>query len=91
MINARKADWMEWQAGYVCSALLMPVTAFRRAVSDYQEKHKLFGPIAERTEHAAALIGAIRTEFQVSAEAARVRLRQFRYLQQQNQGRSPFG
>src|SRR5580704_16996034 len=25
--NAAESDWMEWQAGYACGALLMPVTA----------------------------------------------------------------
>jgi len=90
IINARKTDWMEWQAGYVCGALLMPVTALRRAVAAYQERHKLFGPIAERTPHAAGLIDAIRSEFQVSADAARVRLIQLSHLQPQAQGRSLF-
>jgi hypothetical protein len=37
IINARQRDWMEWQAGYVCAALLMPVAHFRRVVSDYQQ------------------------------------------------------
>ena len=39
IINARKTDWMEWQAGYVCGALLMPITQLRRVVSGYQETH----------------------------------------------------
>ena len=33
IINARKTDWMEWQAGYVCGALLMPISDLRRVVS----------------------------------------------------------
>ena len=28
-------DWMEWQADYLASALLMPVDAFTQAVKDY--------------------------------------------------------
>lgn len=90
ILNARKTDWMEWQAGYVCGALLMPVTALRRTVTTYQEAHKLFGPIVERTAHAASLIDAIRREFQVSAEAARIRLIQLSHLQLHGQGRSLF-
>ena len=91
IINARKADWMEWQAGYVCGALLMPLTALRRVVTAYQERHKLFGPVAERSIHAAGLIDAIRSEFQVSADAAWVRLVQLSHLQPQAPDRSLFG
>jgi hypothetical protein len=91
IINARKTDWMEWQAGYVCGALLMPLTALRRSVASYQEKHKLFGPIADRSAHAVSLIDAIRKEFQVSADAARVRLVQLSHVQPQAQGHSLFG
>jgi Zn-dependent peptidase ImmA (M78 family) len=24
MIDAKQTDWMEWQAGYICGAILMP-------------------------------------------------------------------
>jgi hypothetical protein len=91
VVNARKTDWMEWQAGYVCGALLMPITHFRRVVSAYQEANRIFGPVALGSEHAAALINTVRTEFQVSADAARVRLSQHTYLQAQDFGRSLFG
>ena len=30
IMNARETDWMEWQAGYVCRALLMPVSPLRK-------------------------------------------------------------
>lgn len=91
IINARQSDWMEWQAGYVCGALLMPVAHFRRVVSGYQRTNGIFGPVAAGSEHAAALIDKIRQEFQVSADAARVRLSQHSYLQAQARGRSLFG
>jgi hypothetical protein len=90
ILNARRSDWMEWQAGYVCGALLMPVTALRGAVAAYQETHKLFGPIAERTPHAASLVESVRGDFRVSAEAARVRLIQLSHLQLHAQSRSLF-
>ncbi len=35
IIQAANYDWMEWQAGYVSGAILMPATAIRRLVSDY--------------------------------------------------------
>jgi hypothetical protein len=70
-INARKTDWMEWQAGYVWGALLMPISHFRRVVSDYQRVHNIFGPIALGSDRGAALINAVGTVFRVSADAAR--------------------
>jgi len=91
IINARKTDWMEWQAGYVCGALLMPITTLRRVVAGYQEQNRLFGPAAERTEHAARLIETIRSEFQVSADAARIRLLQLGHIQPHAQTNSLFG
>ena len=91
IINARKTDWMEWQAGYVCGALLMPVTALRRVIAGYQEQNQLFGPVADRTEHAVRLIDAIRAEFQVSADAARIRLIQLAHIQPNAQAKSLFG
>jgi hypothetical protein len=87
IINARKSDWMEWQAGYVCGALLMPISHFRHLVSRYQEAHRIFGPVALSSEDAAALINIIRREFHVSADAARVRLSQQAYLQAHDSGR----
>ncbi|MBS0641744.1 MAG: ImmA/IrrE family metallo-endopeptidase [Proteobacteria bacterium] len=90
IINARQTDWMEWQAGYVCGALLMPISAVRRVVGAYQERNKLFGPLETGSADGAGLINAVRTEFQVSADAARVRLVQLTHLQSQAQGRSLF-
>jgi hypothetical protein len=91
IINARKTDWLEWQAGYVCGALLMPISHFRRVVSDYQRVHNIFGPIALGNDHGAALINTVHTVFRVSADAARVRLSQHMFLQAQDRGRSLFG
>ena len=91
IINARKTDWMEWQAGYVCGALLMPITQLRRVVSGYQETHGLFGPIVAGSERGAGLINIVRAEFRVSADAARVRLMQLSHIQAQDRGRSLFG
>ena len=91
IINARQSDWMEWQAGYVCGSLLMPVTHFRRVVAGYLRANGISGPVAVGSQHAAALIERVRREFQVSADAARVRVSQHSYLQAQDRGRSLFG
>ena len=91
IVNARQTDWMEWQAGYVCGSLLMPVSHLCRVVSDYQQANGIFGPIAAGSVQATALIDKVRSEFLVSADAARVRLSQHSYLQAQDRGRSLFG
>jgi hypothetical protein len=91
IINARQTDWMEWQAGYVCGALLMPITQLRRVVSGYQETHRLFGPIMAASRQGIGLINTVRNEFQTSADAARVRLLQLSHLHTVDRGRSLFG
>jgi len=80
MVSASQTDWMEWQAGHVCGALLMPISHVKRVAGDFQRHHGIFGPIVPATDHGRALIDAITTSFQVSAEAARVRLLRLGYL-----------
>ena len=72
--NAAQSDWMEWQAGYVCGSLLMPASHVRSVVGLYKERHGLFGSMGYASKHGQALISLIQTTFQVSADAARVRL-----------------
>lgn len=74
MLHAAQTDWMEWQAGYVCGALLMPLTVLRGVVSGYQEEHRLFGTMRAGGEHASAVIRRVMAAFQVSEDAATVRL-----------------
>jgi len=74
ILNAPKSDWMEWQAGYVSGAVLMPLTRVRRLVTDYSEPRGLHGSIHRRSAHASALIERLVEEFAVSEEAAGVRL-----------------
>lgn len=74
ILDAAQSDWMEWQAGYACGALLMPASRVRRLAGDYLDSHGLFGAIGERDSHGAALIEAVKTGFDVSADAARIRL-----------------
>ena len=90
MLDAAQTDWMEWQAGYVCGALLMPVSQVRRLVGDYQESHNLYGAIGLNDSHGRALIDAVQTAFQVSADAARVRLLKLGHLAEIGAGRSLF-
>lgn len=80
MLDAPATDWMEWQAGYMCGAFLMPVTAARRVVRDVQERHGVFGAVTPDSQPGRAMIQALITTFQVSADAARVRLRRLGHL-----------
>jgi hypothetical protein len=74
MIDASQTDWMEWQAGYICGALLMPKSALLALCRAFAEQYGLFGTISLQTAHGAALIASVSTTFEVSDDAARVRL-----------------
>ena len=78
--NAPQSDWMEWQAGYVCGALLMPVTRVRALAKEDRETRGPMGVPGRTSKRGQALITATRKAFQVSAEAAQVRLHQLNLL-----------
>lgn len=80
ILNANKADWMEWQAGYISGAILMPASSIRSLVKEYCEPNGLFGPVNIATEHAQCLIQSVKVEYQVSEEAARIRLQALKLL-----------
>jgi Zn-dependent peptidase ImmA (M78 family) len=80
ILNARDYDWMEWQAGYVSGAVLMPATAIRRLAFDYCEPRSLHGAVALVSEHGRTIVAMVTEEFQVSEEAARVRLQKLGLL-----------
>ena len=90
IVDARNTDWMEWQAGYVCGALLMPISLIRKVIGDFQEQRGIFGPVPHGTAEAAALIERVRSTFQVSADAARVRSTKLGFLAAQARGLSLF-
>ena len=68
----RSSDWLEWQAGYASGAILMPVTALRRAVSDATGGRP--PPLYARSDAARRLVRHVARAFDVSQTAARVRL-----------------
>jgi hypothetical protein len=74
MIVAKQTDWMEWQAGYACGALLMPASQVRAVAGEYQKTAGIYGPVPATTEHGQAMIDRLVEGFQVSREAAHVRL-----------------
>lgn len=76
IIDAPMVDWMEWQAGHVCGAILMPASKVRRVAKDLLQTIKPpdLEPVTATGAYGAALIQQVMGRFQVSAEAARVRL-----------------
>jgi len=80
ILRASASDWMEWQAGYVCGAILIPISSLRSLISDYFERHGLYGPLQATSSHAESLRNQVANSFGVSQEAAKVRLLQLRYL-----------
>jgi hypothetical protein len=71
MLTASRTDWLEWQAGYACGAVS---TYARTAVSDYREQAGLYGQVQAFSDHGQAMIELLVNGFQVSRDAARVRL-----------------
>ena len=73
-------DWSEWQAGYASGALLMPESFARRTVEAYFQNRPERPPVAKGSPEASALCQRISLAFDVSVEAATVRLKQLGYL-----------
>jgi len=74
MIDAVQTDWMEWQAGYICGALLMPKSAVIGLCREHIEANGIYGPVSLQSPAGSQIIQTIVKAFQVSQDAARVRL-----------------
>jgi Zn-dependent peptidase ImmA (M78 family) len=73
-------DWMEWQAGYAAGALLMPESFVRRAVVAFFSDRAKTLPLRKDAITASTLSQRIALTFEVSPEAANVRLAKLGYL-----------
>lgn len=80
MMGATEFDWLEWQAGYVSGAILMPAQQVRRSVGDLLRDHGIHGAAVIGTAPASEAERHVLASFQVSVEAARVRLRKLGLL-----------
>jgi hypothetical protein len=81
IVGAAESDWMEWQAGYVCGAILMPAGPLIDAVQAFRaENALLMSNLALESDAGQRLIGAVASRFQTSRDAARVRLLKKRIL-----------
>jgi len=71
------ADWMEWQAGFACGALLMPASALRETIRRVMDTQRAaVARFAVTSAEGQALISTVASQFEVSRDAARVRLSQ---------------
>jgi hypothetical protein len=73
IMQATEGNWMEWQAGYVCGALLMPKTVFLKLFAAFGSTRGLEGALSEQSPHATAWFNECAEAFQVSTDAARIR------------------
>ena len=87
-IGGSGADWMEWQAGYVSGAILIPITQLERLVQMTFDTWGAFGSVPTSSIQGADLIARVAAQFEVSNDAARVRLAQLGYLTDRPEERS---
>lgn len=90
IFSAPKVDWMEWQAGYVCGSVLMPLSHVRAVVNVFCNERGLFPPLLLGSAHAAALTSVVSASFAVSTEAAHVRLSKLEILSAKDLGPTLF-
>lgn len=90
ILNSSKSNWLEWQASYASGALLMPITYLRKLVGEFLKEHGYYQSVLTDSPEAHFLIQQIADAFNVSWDAARVRLSQQGYLSKENYTRPLF-
>jgi Zn-dependent peptidase ImmA (M78 family) len=80
ILGANKTDWMEWQAGYASGALLMPISPLKLLSKDFYQKNNVLTTCAPTSAEGQQLVLSVVGHFQVSEDAARVRLLQLKFL-----------
>jgi hypothetical protein len=75
IVGASQQDWMEWQAGYVSGAILLPQRPLHEAVRGYRTRRGFEAAVlAVGSPEGETLIRETARQFAVSTEAAKVRL-----------------
>jgi hypothetical protein len=90
--HALRTDWLEWQAGHCSGALLMPLTALLEGVQLFSSRRGCgCRELGAHSRDGILLVEHVSKAFQVSEQAARVRLLKRGILQEGNQaGRVDF-
>lgn len=89
ILHADSVDWLEWQAGYASGAYLIPITPLQAIVRATLSRGRLSAVTAISPE-GRHLIKEVQKAFQVSGEAAEVRLSQRRFITGYTPTRSMF-
>ena len=74
ILDAKEVDWMEWQAGYACGAILMPRAPLRALVRAFGQQRSTLSDLMPGSPEADQLVANVATRFAVSRDAARIRL-----------------
>jgi len=82
ILNARYVDWLEWQAGYVSGAFLMPLSSVKGIVCKINTETNTFGKMSGISDIGQRMITQVQSVFQVSEDAARVRLLKLDYIEE---------
>lgn len=82
IIQAPVSDWMEWQASYAGGAILMPLSVIHSKVRESVPARDRNKPIPIDSSHARELMNRIADVFNVSVEAAQVRLQKLGIIHQ---------
>ncbi len=81
MVSLDDRDWMEWQAGFVCGAMLAPITFLLELVRNSRQKLNMeHATIPSQSREGLQIIAEVARSFQTSKDAARVRLLQKKIL-----------
>jgi Zn-dependent peptidase ImmA (M78 family) len=82
ILQAPVEDWMEWQAGYIGGALLMPLSSVHHLVKNTVPGWNDRDGILSDSAPACEIITHVSQTFDVSPDAAQVRLEKIGVLQQ---------
>jgi Zn-dependent peptidase ImmA (M78 family) len=80
ILDATSSDWMEWQAGYASGAILIPFTPLRELYRTFCQTSNILTACEINSPDGQRLVRQVAGKFQVSEDAARVRLLQRSYL-----------
>jgi Zn-dependent peptidase ImmA (M78 family) len=84
LLNAPQIDWMEWQAGHACGALLMPGSRVKKVAQEVAARvpPPPLTAIVPDSDYGRALILTLCERFHVSRDAAQVRAHRLGLLSQ---------
>ncbi len=80
-------DWLEWQADYMASTLLMPAKSFKTAFQSLSPSSRIYNP---QDNECQRIITSLANLFKVSKQAARIRLLHLGLFKNMHSGQTSF-